>query len=209
MPVGKESNGEEAAHAARCLARLHLRLDDAVLIADPSAENRAWLGAEYPALPLRLADTATLRAAILSRHGEALKHEAVEGLGRRLPALSARRVLTPAQGVALALLATALLALLLAWPVATLRALVLALSAALLASGLFRALLAWIGAAAPAPSPSLPRHGLPRYTILVPLYREAAVLPGLAAALKALDYPALLAHEPQSQDFRQKCPDSA
>ena len=37
----------------------------------------------------------------------------------------------------------------------------------------------------------------PRYTILVPLYREAQVLPALVDGLLALDYPGLLAHEPQ------------
>ena len=34
-----------------------------------------------------------------------------------------------------------------------------------------------------------PDHALPPYTILVPLYREAAVLPRLLAALERLDYP--------------------
>jgi hypothetical protein len=33
---------------------------------------------------------------------------------------------------------------------------------------------------------------LPRYTILVPMYREAAVLPALVEALKALDYPSIM-----------------
>jgi cellulose synthase/poly-beta-1,6-N-acetylglucosamine synthase-like glycosyltransferase len=36
----------------------------------------------------------------------------------------------------------------------------------------------------------LPAAMLPRYTVLVPLYREAAVLPRLLQALGALDYPA-------------------
>ena len=75
------------------------------------------------------------------------------------------------------------------WPLAVLHGLVLLLSAAFVASGLFRAFLAWLGAGAAAPSPPLPVRGLPRYTILVPMYREAAMLPGLVRALKALDYP--------------------
>jgi cellulose synthase/poly-beta-1,6-N-acetylglucosamine synthase-like glycosyltransferase len=189
MWVGAGEAGQEAAHAAACLARLYLRLDDAVLTADPSPENQAWLRAEYPGLELRLTDAASLRAAILERHGQALKDEAVEGLGRRLPELSAQRVFSRGQMLVLLLLTAALLAALALRPETVLRILVLLLSAAFVVSGLFRALLAWIGGRKPAPTPPLPRRGLPRYTILVPLYREAAVLPGLARALKALDYP--------------------
>jgi len=37
--------------------------------------------------------------------------------------------------------------------------------------------------------PELPDHALPPYTVLVPLYREAAVLPRLLDALERLDYP--------------------
>jgi len=192
MPVGTKSEDGAACAAARCLARLYLPLDDAILTADPSAESRACLGAAYPGRPLRLAAPAEVRAAILERHGEALKQEAVEGLARRLPELSARRVLTRAQGVLLLLLGAGLLAALSLWPRDLLRGLILLLSATFVASGLFRVLLAWLGSGAPAQVPPLSRQGLPRYTILVPMYREAAVLPGLVRALKALDYPAAL-----------------
>ncbi|GAA2139184.1 glycosyltransferase family 2 protein [Glycomyces algeriensis] len=37
---------------------------------------------------------------------------------------------------------------------------------------------------------TFPDTELPRYTVLVPLYREAAVVPGLVRRLSALDYPA-------------------
>lgn len=36
----------------------------------------------------------------------------------------------------------------------------------------------------------LPAQALPRYSVLVPLYREAGSVPGLVAGLSALDYPA-------------------
>jgi len=35
----------------------------------------------------------------------------------------------------------------------------------------------------------LPDHALPRYTVLLPLYREAQMVPGLINALRRLDYP--------------------
>jgi len=195
MTLGTESRKRPenpAEKAATCLGRLHLCLGGEVLAADLGPENRAWLQATYPGLPLRRAEPESLRAAVLRRHETALRDEAVNGLGCRLPELSARRVVTPGQAMVFALLAAALLAAFLARPLASLQAVLLLLSAALVASGLFRALLAWIGAAAPTPAPPLPRQGLPRYTILVPMYREAAVLPALVEALKALDYPRAL-----------------
>ncbi|HJU31480.1 MAG TPA: glycosyltransferase [Hyphomicrobiaceae bacterium] len=41
-----------------------------------------------------------------------------------------------------------------------------------------------------ASEPRLPDHLLPVYTVLVPVFREARVLPGLIQSLRALDYPA-------------------
>lgn len=38
--------------------------------------------------------------------------------------------------------------------------------------------------------PPLPDTALPRYTVLIPLYREAAILPRIVPALASLDYPA-------------------
>ncbi len=39
------------------------------------------------------------------------------------------------------------------------------------------------------PAPPIPEQDLPRYTVIAPLYREAAIAPDLVAALQALDYP--------------------
>jgi hypothetical protein len=191
MPVGPQSAGEGARKAARCLGRLYLPLDDAILAADPTPESLAWLRAAYPGRPLRFTDAESLRAAILERHGEDLKREAVDGLARRLPELSARQVLTRPQFVFLLLLGVGILVGLLLWPRASLRGLILLLSAAFVASGLFRVALAWLGSGAPGRDPPPPRRGLPRYTILVPLYREAVVLPALVRALARLDYPGI------------------
>ena len=41
-----------------------------------------------------------------------------------------------------------------------------------------------------AAGPRVPDHLLPVYTVLVPVFREARVLPGLIQSLRALDYPA-------------------
>ncbi len=188
MVVGDESE-HDARVAASCLARRYLKEDGGVLTADASPENRAWLAARFPGHSLRLAPAAEVEAAILSVHGDSLRREAVEGLARRMPELSAHIVVTKVQGWLLIALGVLLLVLMFVSPAATLSFLVLSLSAAFVASGLFRAALAWIGAGRPDPVHPVPRHGLPCYTILVPMYREAAVLPGLVRALRGLDYP--------------------
>ncbi len=41
-------------------------------------------------------------------------------------------------------------------------------------------------------------HELPIYTIICPLYREASVVGNLVAALRALDYPGIMAQTPQA-----------
>ncbi|MEO1207072.1 MAG: glycosyltransferase [Pseudomonadota bacterium] len=41
-------------------------------------------------------------------------------------------------------------------------------------------------------APVLPDHGLPRYAVLVPIYREADSIPGLVQSLMLLDYPRAL-----------------
>ncbi len=118
----------------------------------------------------------------------ALADEAAHGLARRMPELSAHKVITPGQ-IAVFLFAFAGLA---AWaiaaPAAAWNGLVALTTAAFLAGTLFRAALACIGGA-PRADFAPPGGELPVYTILVPLYREANVLPRLARALLLLDYP--------------------
>jgi cellulose synthase/poly-beta-1,6-N-acetylglucosamine synthase-like glycosyltransferase len=59
----------------------------------------------------------------------------------------------------------------------------------------WRALLVWVGRRGSIPEAPMPdgpfssRWAMPRYTILVALYRERLALPGLIRALDALDYP--------------------
>ncbi|HWA89595.1 MAG TPA: glycosyltransferase [Rhizomicrobium sp.] len=125
----------------------------------------------------------------LPRDCERLTDAAIHGLARRFPELSARRVISRGQAAGFVLAAAVLVALLWRWPEATLLALVDALSAIFAAGVLFRAFLAWYGArTSDRAVPRVPAD-LPLYTILVPLYREAAIVPDLVRALGALDYP--------------------
>jgi cellulose synthase/poly-beta-1,6-N-acetylglucosamine synthase-like glycosyltransferase len=128
----------------------------------------------------------------VERHFRArLLARAVDGLERHDPQFSARRVITRGQGVALSLLALAAI-LATAWSPRTAGAVVMdGLAWWFLANATFRAILFAMGATATRTPASWPLRDdeLPVYTILVPLYREAEVVPRLIAALSALDYP--------------------
>jgi cellulose synthase/poly-beta-1,6-N-acetylglucosamine synthase-like glycosyltransferase len=123
------------------------------------------------------------------RREERLTDEAVFGLARRFPELSARRVISRGQAIGLALSATSFAAALCWWPHPTELVFVAGMSSVFLAGVSFRAFLAWFGARPRVPEIPAQGDDLPDYTILVPLYREAAVVPGLVKALWALDYP--------------------
>ncbi|HEY0267258.1 MAG TPA: glycosyltransferase [Rhizomicrobium sp.] len=174
------------------LTRLFLPLDGAVLTADGTPENRAWLTAHLGPHPLRLVSRETLLAEITARHGAALLDEAVFGLARRFPDLSAQTVITRPQIFVLSLLTALGLAALAVAPVDAFRVLAALLSLAFAGAGTFRAVLAMLATFRRAPPDHAAGLALPTYTVLVPLYREAAVLPGLVRGLCALDYPAHL-----------------
>jgi hypothetical protein len=176
------------------LTRLFLPVEGAVLAANAGAENRQWLKAHLGDVVLRPVARDDLLAAIRRRYGAALLDQAIFSLAHRFPQLSARTVITRPQIVTGAIAASLCALALIVDPLHTLRAIVALLSLAFVASGVFRACLAFFGTMRPASNiQTMPCDaGLPVYTILVPLYREAAVLPALVAALRAMDYPSAL-----------------
>lgn len=121
-----------------------------------------------------------------------LLERAICGLERSEPQFSARPVITHRQQAAFVILLTASALALVLEPARASFVIMAALSLWFVVNALFRAVLVWVGALAPraAPAPMQPDGALPVYSILVPLYREAAILPALIAALKAIDYPA-------------------
>jgi cellulose synthase/poly-beta-1,6-N-acetylglucosamine synthase-like glycosyltransferase len=135
---------------------------------------------------IRIVSPETLRAFLAARRHRALRHYAINRLAMALPRLSARRLIEP-RGRPPALLA-ALLAAFLLGPETTTGI------AGLFLSMFFLNCCAWkLAAALHCPSSdtfeALPTAALPTYTLLVPLYREASIVPGLLQALTALDYP--------------------
>lgn len=115
--------------------------------------------------------------------------EAEQGLRRRMPGLSASTVITNAQLICLLTALFVSIVFAICWPQAALAALIAMSSLHFLLSTLFRGVLSLI---APRDNRTPADHAderLPIYTILVPLYREAHVVPSLAQALRGLAYP--------------------
>lgn len=157
--------------------------------ADEIASLRARLNANPPlASRIRIAAPETIRAFLVAKRHTALTHYAVNRLSRVMPRLSARSLDLSQGPRGPVALAAALAGLCLLAPSAALAAL------GLLGTLFFANCGAWKLAAAFARPRQLrlqpaSSKGLPTYTVLVPLYHEAAIVPDLVKHLVALDYP--------------------
>lgn len=142
--------------------------------------------AEHPALRSRIVVTGAeaLRAGLRRQMEATMTEAAVTGLRRARPDMSASRP-PPARAVrraGLLLAASPFVAVLLDFGVEIL------LLTVFLPLTLLR-LMAAIEPRGRPEAPPLADDALPTYAVLVPLYREAAMIPALAVALAALDYP--------------------
>ncbi len=135
--------------------------------------------------------------AVQTAFADALSHRAVYQLAERNPELSAQQVFTPAQVIFVYVLMTALMLGLALSPIATLIALNVVMSLFYLGNFLFKGILVSIGGGRSADRDEsvaiaarmLRDEDLPVFTVLVPMFREAKMLPVLARSLRALDYP--------------------
>lgn len=168
-----------------------------VAIADPSDEAMDFVRARFGEAA-RLVITSKFDIIWqLQRHGDAhFTARAVDDLYRRRPEQSARQVFTGRQLVDLGLVAALAMACLFLWPTATLVALNALIAAFFLANFGLRVALTWIGGdkridvkITADMVAALDDAGLPTYTVLVPMYKEAGTLPILTSALRRLDYP--------------------
>lgn len=121
---------------------------------------------------------------------ETILHNASHGLAKTRPGQSAASGATRRQAIAGLIVTTIFIWCLFAFPQAALILLAI-LTLPIFGTMLVLRLGAVIDGWTPDPVPSLPLSDkrLPIYTILVPLYRETAVLDQLLTALLALDYP--------------------
>lgn len=124
-------------------------------------------------------------------------HTAREGLYEWKPEHSAKFTVTKSQKTTILVCLAIVVLALIAAPMATMVVLMSAATALYTLTFAFKFVLTWVGSSRRADImvsdeavASLVDRDLPVYTVLVPMYREARVLPLLAKALKGLDYPA-------------------
>ena len=131
------------------------------------------------------------RSLIRRRLGQRILHKSVTSLERHLPWASAKRRLTwPQMIMAFSLVAAGLVSIFAHGPqpvwIATN---IVATALFCLVVGLRWLCLLQLPKQVGLIAPLLPQNELPTYTVLVPLFRETAVLPQLLHALSCLDYP--------------------
>lgn len=138
------------------------------------------------------AEVADLLAAVRSVHGAALLRGATSGLQRRWPQFSASSRMSPPQVAAFLMIAALAGVAWLLLPGALFVALASAVSGAFFLGVVALRLLCLMPQLS-TPSPAvrdLSAEEWPVYSVLVPLFRETAVLPQLIGALERLSYPA-------------------
>ncbi len=116
-------------------------------------------------------------------------HRATLGLAEQRPHFSARQVVTRVQVIFFRTFSAALLLAFIIRPVEAADIAIAGMSVGFVCSVALRGVLALLGRR---PKPTVVvgnARTLPVYTILVPVYREAGMIPQMARALAALDYP--------------------
>ncbi|WGD30262.1 glycosyltransferase [Ancylobacter sp. WKF20] len=182
---------------ADLVALLHsgiLRTAPGRLVLAARGDSLRQLAARLAARPalregIALTTPERLAAHVRRRHGPTLARQAAYGLIERSPRLSAG-TLGPSRLIfALAALILALVPLLLhSAPAPLAIALALGIGTILLGWNCLR-LAAVISPPEPPDPPWRADRSLPRYTLIIPLYREARVVAQLVEALLAIDYP--------------------
>lgn len=177
--------------------------DDLFLVVTPrgkAARQILTLIADNPARArrFRLTTAERLNRFVLRCAGKKLASRASDHLRQKWPALSAAPPRRRGNILPLAILATLPLAGAVLAPAAT------ALTFNVMLATVF---LAWLGlrlagvvtkSKPQTPSPQLTDAGLPVYTVISALYREAASVNGLLSAIERLDYPGIMAQTPQA-----------
>jgi glycosyltransferase XagB len=165
----------------------------------PEAGRLAELAAALTTMPMLGRDLAittpgAIRKAVWAAGAERRGRETSNGLFERWPSLSARTVLSGEQGFFIGALAAATIAALLAEPMLTLSVVHVILSLSYLAALMLRltALAVKIHRPRTAKRLAMQPVQLPRYTVMVALYREAPVVGQLVACLERLDWPRAL-----------------
>ncbi len=169
-----------------------------VVVADPSPRTLALAHEKYgQGINIAVTTRDALRGTIQTHFKDELMWESTMGLNEKDPALSAKTVVTKGQIIG-GYIAFVLLAIAFTFkPSLTAAVLVSVMSAFYVGNFLFRAALVWAASntkkvdqkVSDAEVESLDDATLPVYTVLVPLYKEAEVLPHLIESMRNLDWP--------------------
>jgi glycosyltransferase XagB len=169
-----------------------------IATAEPGPETLLFARQRWgAAIEFAVASKFDIIVAIQSAFANALSHRAVFELAERDPAMSAQTVFTAGQVIfAYVLLSIALAGFAFA-PVATLIVLNVAMGVFYLGNFIFKGILVSVGGGRSADmdqtiaieARALREDELPVFTVLIPMFREGKMLPGLAKALRDFDYP--------------------
>lgn len=181
----------EALRRAECARVILAGMPVLVLAPDGAAIGR--LSAALRRTPelgarIRIAAPDTIRRFLLRHCEHAFTHCAVRRLAHAMPAQSARHLALDGRDASLSGPLAAVVAGLIVLPGPTLALLAAFLSLVFLNAVLWK-LAAALHRPAGADAPPLADADLPAYSVLVPLHREAAVVPDLVRHLAALRYP--------------------
>jgi cellulose synthase/poly-beta-1,6-N-acetylglucosamine synthase-like glycosyltransferase len=182
---------EAVRHATSALVEI---AGETVLLRAPNGAELARLRRsllETPGLAKRvlIVPPEVIRSFLVKHRNHVLSHYAVNRLSRTLPRFSAKYLGGSRRLTAPPTLACAAFGLLLLSPGNVAQALFL-LATVLFTNSSFWKLAAALHVAVPLRVEPLGEAALPTYTVLVPLYREAAVVPELLRHLQAMRYPA-------------------
>jgi cellulose synthase/poly-beta-1,6-N-acetylglucosamine synthase-like glycosyltransferase len=169
-----------------------------IATAEPGPETLLFARERWgAAIEFVVASKFDIVVAVQQAFADALSHRAVFELSELDPQMSARLVFSRGQLIIGYLLLTALLAGLAFAPLATMITLNFAVSVLYLGNFILKGILVSIGGGRSAEADqtiavegrALRAEELPVFTVLVPMFGEAALLPRLADALRNLDYP--------------------
>ncbi|QBK29458.1 glycosyltransferase [Roseitalea porphyridii] len=186
------SSGDVDARTPLVWCQLHDGRPVRVTAPDPRAVGRLVAAADRGTLtgPLAIATPRTLRDLVTRHHEPQLLENAIRRLAYLEPAMSAHSGARFWQGVVSALVVTGALVAFASRPGLTTAVLHGFMSVFFFACVLLRALAAvTFRPVAERPLAKTPPGAKPVYTVLVCLYREAAVIPDLIASLKRINWP--------------------
>jgi cellulose synthase/poly-beta-1,6-N-acetylglucosamine synthase-like glycosyltransferase len=185
---------------ARRLTMPWRRSDGRLVIAtaEPGPETVLFARQRWgTAIEFAVASKFDIIIAIQSAFADALSHRAVFELAERDPVMSAQTVFTTGQVMFGYLVLSLVLAGFAFAPIATLIALNVAMGVFYLGNFIFKGILVSVGGGRSADmdqtiaieARALREEELPVFSVLVPMFRESKMLPGLAKALREFDYP--------------------